>query len=272
MSDDGGKCVATILGCGSSGGVPRTNGDWGVCDPSVPENRRTRCSLLIQRWASQSDVPTNVLVDTSPDMRQQLISANVRHLDAVLYTHDHADQTHGIDDLRSFAYAARKQVKVHLDKPTYKSLSARFGYCFEGKGGYPAILDARIDLEPGESTIIHGPSGAIEAMVMEQDHGFIRSLGFRFGDLAYCNDVVRLPEETFEALKGVTTLILDTLRYEPHPTHAHLDQALSWIERVAPEKAILTNLHIDLDYNKLKAELPRNVSPAFDGMQIQFSH
>ena len=257
-----------ILGCGSSGGVPRINGDWGICDPNEPKNRRTRCSVLLRKWQAGNNNPTEVLIDTSPDMREQLLAANIKKLDAVVYTHDHADQSHGIDDLRAIAYANKLRLPVFMDKPTAVSLMGRFAYCFHGAGGYPSILEGSDEIEIGKVLTIDGDGGALNLVPMEQQHGRIISLGFRVGPIAYCNDTMHLPEKTFDALKGVQTLIVDALRYTEHPSHAHLDMALGWIDRVKPKQAILTNLHIDMDYQTLCRELPDNVVPAFDGMEI----
>ncbi len=263
------QTILRVLGCGSSGGVPRLNGDWGVCNPANPKNRRTRCSALVSRRIPGREGTTQVLIDTSPDMREQLLSAQVRRLDAVLYTHDHADQVHGIDDLRVLAYTARRRLPVHMDVPTFETLNSRFGYCFEGAGGYPAILEPLIDLDPGVEVSIDGPGGPISFLCLEQDHGRgVRSLGFRIGNMAYCNDVVGLPDHTLDALKGVRVLIVDALRFLPHPTHAHLELALEWIERVKPERALLTNLHIDMDYEVLCNRLPEHIRPAYDGIEI----
>ncbi len=257
-----------ILGCGSSGGVPRINGDWGACDPTEPKNRRLRCSVLVRRWQSGGTEPTQVLIDTSPDMREQLLAAGVKKLDAVVYTHDHADQSHGIDDLRAIAYSNKMRLPVFMDKPTAASLMDRFAYCFHGAGGYPSILDGSDCIEIGQILSIDGDGGELELLPLYQQHGRIRSLGFRMGPIAYCNDTMDLPEETLSVLSGVDTFIVDALRYSAHPSHAHLDMALGWIERIKPKQAILTNLHIDMDYRTLCAELPQNVVPAFDGMEI----
>lgn len=248
----------TILGCGSSGGVPRIGNDWGACDPANPKNRRRRCSILVQ------EADTTVLVDTSPDMREQLLDAGVSDLDGVVWTHDHADQTHGLDDLRVIAIRHRRRLEVWGDAVTLKRLKAKFGYCFpEGaQGGYPAILNDHL---------IEGPFtiGALDFRPFEQDHGTMTSLGFRIGPLAYANDVVDLDDAAFEAMAGAELMIVDALRYMPHPTHAHLDRALEWIERVRPRRAVLTNLHVDLDYETLRRELPEGVVPAHDGMEIR---
>ena len=259
-----------ILGCGSSGGVPRIDGNWGDCDPTEEKNKRSRCSILVTGRRSGSDESTQVLIDTSPDMRAQLLSAGVNRLDAVLYTHDHADQCHGIDDLRALAYGMRRLIPVYCDQHTYKSLSKRFGYCFEGKGFYPPILDARVELTPLETTVIDGPGGAISFLAVDQVHGEIHSLGFRFGRYGYCNDVNILPDESLSAMKGVDAFIVDALRYSPHVSHAHLELALEWIKIVGAKHSVLTNLHIDMDYRTLEAELPRGVVPAYDGLSLSY--
>ena len=204
-----------ILGCGSSGGVPRVDGDWGACDPLEAKNHRTRCSILITGTRPGCDNETQFLVDSSPDFRRQFLESGAKHLDAVIFTHDHADQCHGIDDLRVLAYGMRRRMPVYMNLETYKTLSNRFAYCFEGKGDYPAILDAHIELEPLVPKDIPGAAGSMTFLPVDQEHGRIRSLGFRFGSFAYCNDVNVLPDESIEALKGVETLIVDALRYTP---------------------------------------------------------
>lgn len=247
----------TILGCGSSGGVPRIGGDWGVCDPNNPKNRRRRCSILVQ------DAATTVLIDTSPDMREQLLDAEVTDLDGVVWTHDHADQTHGLDDLRAIAIRHRRRVNVWGDAETLRRLKAKFGYCFpEGTtGAYPAILnDHLID---GDFQV-----GTLQFIPFQQDHGTMSSLGFRISGLSYANDVVQLDDTAFDVMAGSDVMIVDALRYTPHPTHAHLERALEWIDRVQPREAILTNMHVDLDYETLKKELPAGVIPAYDGMVV----
>jgi phosphoribosyl 1,2-cyclic phosphate phosphodiesterase len=258
---------AVILGSGYSGGVPRADGLWGACDPAEPKNRRTRCSLLVRRRSAGGE--TAVLVDTSPDLRLQTASAGATRLDAVLYTHDHADQAHGIDDLRAFFLNSGRRVPCYMDAPTRRNLARRFGYVFEGENGYPPVADL-LDLPPfGEPWTVDGPGGAIPVTGFDQDHGVVRSLGFRFGSIAYSSDVVDLPPESFEILAGVDTWIVDALRWKPHPTHAHVARALEWIDRIRPRHAVLTNLHHDLDYNALAAELPEGVEPAYDGMVLQ---
>lgn len=263
-----GTLRVTILGCGSSGGVPRATGDWGVCDPNEPKNRRTRCGIMLQKWSGQAtsaSEATTVLIDTPPELRQQLAEAGPSHLDGVLISHDHADQIHGFDDIRAFAIKQRKQMRVWIDASTRTSFMRRFGYCFVTEGGYPAIaLDAGM-LKPLEPVTIDGPGGALDVLPLEQDHGFSKSLGFRVGDVAYSNDLVNMPEPTFDALDGLKLWIVDALRDTPHPTHAHVGKALEWIERLKPARSVLTNMHIDLDYRALKARLPLGVEPAYDG-------
>ena len=255
-----------ILGSGSSGGVPRADGNWGACDPAEPRNHRTRCSLLVRRKGEGRE--TTVLVDTAPDLRLQTAAAGVKHVDAVLYTHDHADQTHGIDDLRAFLLTSGRRIPAYMDAPTRERLTSRFDYVFFGGGGYPPLLEAR-DMPPlNQGWSLDGPSGPVPVTAFDQDHGGVRSLGFRFGSIAYSSDVVGFPEASFEALAGVDVWIVDALRWTAHPTHAHVGRALEWIERVKPRRAILTNLHIDLDYHALAARLPAGVEPAYDGMTI----
>lgn len=252
----------TILGCGTSGGVPRVGGQdgrgaWGDCDPDEPRNRRRRCSILVQQGA------TTVLVDTSPDCREQLIDAGVAHLDAVIWTHEHADQCHGIDDIRPLALRDGP-LDGWADARTMGILKQRFGYCFssEASGLYNPIYQPRL---------IDGPFSvrSIPVTPFQQDHGTIPSLGLRFGPIGYANDVVRLDEAALAALEGVDVLVVDAMRYRPHPTHAHVDRALEWIARIRPRHAILTNLHVDLDYATLRRELPQGVEPAYDGMVVE---
>lgn len=259
----------TILGCGSSAGVPRADGAWGACDPADPRNRRTRCSMMARRLSPEGrERQTTVVVDASPEFRQQVVAAEARRLDALLLTHDHADQCHGIDDIRAFALVQRRRITCWMDAATYASLERRFGYIFNGEALYPAIADARITPPHGHVWDIDGPSGPIAVMTFDQDHGGIRSLGYRIGNMAYSSDVVDLPEESFALLGNLDVWIIDTLRYTPHPTHAHLDRALEWIARMKPKRAILTNLHIDLDFAELSSRLPAGVEAAYDGLRF----
>lgn len=272
MSEHG-TFALTILGCGSSGGVPRIGGPdgagfWGACDPKNPKNRRRRCSVVLRQASAAGE--TTILVDTSPDMKDQLIDARVTRADAVLLTHDHADQLHGLDDLRQVAMNMRKRVDVHSDADTFKGVMERFGYCFTQPQGsdYPPILNAHIIPEPFALFAINGAGGDIPVLAFGQAHGRIRSLGFRFGPIAYSPDVDGLDDAAFAALAGVAVWIVDALRYTPHPSHSHLARTLEWIARVKPKRAILTNMHVDLDYETLQRELPAGVEPAYDGMRI----
>ncbi len=258
----------TILGCGSSGGVPRPALGWGDCDPSNPKNRRRRCSLLIER-TNERGGKTTVLIDTSPDMREQLLDAGVDWIDGVLYTHDHADHTHGIDDLRPFFIRERRRIDVFLDAPTSRSLHAKFGYCFACPPGseYPPIVNEH-RLVPGQSVTIDGKGGAITALPLLHQHGDMPALGFRIGNVAYSPDLNGMPEDSIEALTGADLWIVDALRHRPHPSHFSLTDALAWIERLKPKQAILTNLHSDLDYEATAAALPGHVRLAYDGLKI----
>ncbi len=262
----------TVLGSGSSGGVPRADGDWGACDPTEPRNRRRRCSMLLRYWQGEqgaSAEATTVLIDTSPDLREQLIGAGANRLDGVLYTHAHADQAHGIDDLRAVAYRMRRRIRVWMDAATREDMLPRFRYCFEGFGDYPPIVHLQDELRAFEPVIVDGPGGALEATPLLQDHGGgVASLGFRVGRFGYSNDVVRLPEETLAALGGLDLWVADALRDHPHPTHSHVEQTLGWAERLKPKHTVLTNLHIDLDYRTLASRLPEGVEPAYDGQVL----
>ena len=256
-----------ILGCGSSGGVPRVAQGWGACDPSNPRNRRRRCSILL-RQQSEAGM-TTVLVDTSPDLREQLIDAGVKKLDGVIFTHEHADHTHGIDDLRPLVIHNRRLIDVYQDETTAAILRNRFDYCFQTPEGseYPPLLrDHRI--VAGTSFSIDGAGGRIECLPIMLHHGAIDALGLRFGDIAYTPDVNAIPEESAELLQGLDCWIIDALRITPHPSHFRLDEALGWINRLQPKRAVLTNLHTDLDYETLARMLPENVVPAYDGMVV----
>lgn len=258
----------TILGCGSSAGVPRIGGFWGDCDPENPKNRRRRCSLLVERVGAAGT--TRVLIDTSPDMREQLLSVGIGTLDAVVFTHAHADHVHGIDDLRQVVFNTHERLPVWADGPTQEALLSRFGYAFvQPKGSpYPPILDLYNIAGAFEVT---GPGGPIPFQPFEADHGAMDALGFRIAGLAYLPDAVVIPEESWPHLMGLEVFIVDALRRKPHPTHAHLALALEWIARARPERAVLTNMHIDLDYATVEAETPAHVTPAFDGMVIELS-
>lgn len=263
------KLIATILGCGSSGGVPRLGSGWGACDPKEPKNRRKRCSLLVQRTSECGC--TTVLVDTGPDMRQQLLDADVKMVDGVLYTHDHADHTHGIDDLRVLALHGGKRIDAYADHYTAEVLNRRFAYCFATPPGsqYPPIININ-RLTPGKPMQIDGAGGAIVAIPFSQPHGDVEALGFRFGSLAYSSDLNDLLDESVALLAGLDIWVIDALRHKPHPSHFSVSEALAWIDRLKPKRAVLTNLHTDLDYETLKQSLPPHVEPAYDGMRLEF--
>jgi phosphoribosyl 1,2-cyclic phosphate phosphodiesterase len=258
----------TILGCGSSGGVPRPALGWGDCDPNNPKNRRRRTSLLVERLGPGG--VTRVLVDTSPDLREQLLDAEADSLDGVFYTHEHADHVHGIDDLRGYFIKQRRLIDVYLAAHTAKIVRARFDYCFESPPGsdYPPIVRER-RFVAGQPITVEGHGGPITGLPILQTHGDTPSFGFRFGRVAYSCDLSDLPPESVAALADNDVWILDALRYRPHPSHFSVADALGWIERLKPRRAILTNLHSDLDYEKLRSELPPRVEPAFDGMTIE---
>jgi phosphoribosyl 1,2-cyclic phosphate phosphodiesterase len=257
----------TILGCGSSGGVPRVGQGWGACDPTNPKNLRRRCSLLLERAGEAGK--TIVLIDMSPDLRAQLLGENVDHLDAILLTHPHADHTHGIDDVRPLVIKAKHKIDLHMDEESSKVVHGHFDYIFvtpEGSYYPPLLCDKR--LTPGEICVVEGPGGAIEAMPFRLDHGEIPSLGFRFGDIAYTPDLNGIPASSRAYLENLDLWIVDALRYTPHPSHFSVSETLDWIERLQPKRAILTNMHVDLDFERLRSELPANVEPAYDGMRI----
>ena len=255
-----------VLGCGSSAGVPRIGGDWGTCDPSDPRNRRSRCSIIVERTTGAGT--TRALVDTTPDLRTQLLAAGVGLLDGVAWTHAHADHIHGIDDLRTVVQNRRARLPVWADPETGDLLLTRFAYVFVAPAGslYPPILDLRTIDGPFE---IGGAGGAIRLEPFCVRHGRIEALGFRIGDFAYLPDVSEIPEDAWPALAALGTLMVDALRREPHPTHAHLARSLEWIARLAPRRAILTNMHNDLDYATLAAELPAGIRPAHDGLVFE---
>jgi phosphoribosyl 1,2-cyclic phosphate phosphodiesterase len=255
----------TILGCGSSMGVPRPALGWGACDPKNPKNRRRRTSLLVERRGDKGT--TRALVDTSPDLREQLMDADVSWLDGVLMTHEHADHCHGIDDLRPLFVRKRRRLDMYLSEPASQVIRSRFEYCFVTPKGseYPPIVNEH-RLVPGQPITINGEGGPITALPILQQHGDIVSLGFRVGGFAYSCDLSGMPPESAAALEDLDVWVVDALRYTPHPSHFCLADALAWIERLKPKRAILTNLHADLDYETLRKQLPDHVVPAYDGM------
>ena len=257
----------TILGCGSSAGVPRPALGWGRCDPNNPKNRRRRCSLLAERTSNIGT--TRVVIDTSPDLREQLIDTNVDHIDAVFLTHEHADQTHGIDDLRSVVLHQRRRIPVYLNQSTAKDIMHRFSYCFVSPPGsdYPPIVTQHA-IEAGESQTIEGKGGDVTLSAFILKHGSIPALGYRIGDTAYTPDVSDIPRESWPLLENLDLWIVDGLRYAAHPSHFSVSDALAWIERFKPRHAVITNLHSDLDYEELRVSLPPQVQPAYDGMRL----
>ncbi|TYC58734.1 MBL fold metallo-hydrolase [Rhodobacterales bacterium] len=260
----------TILGCGSSGGVPRVGNDWGDCDPLNPKNRRRRCSVLVEQKGP--DGSTIALIDTGPDMREQLLDAGVGHLDAVLYTHAHADHLHGIDDLRAFWVKTKQRVPVYMDDVTYERASEAFSYCFRTPAGsnYPPILD-RHPMQAGSPVSVTGAGGTLVFLPFLVAHGDIDALGFRIADTAYVPDVSDIYDESVKFLENLDFLVLDCLRHNPHPSHFHLEKSLTWTRKLNPKKAIFTNLHNDLDYETLGRDLPDSVYPAYDGLQLMLT-
>ncbi|MBX2806975.1 MAG: MBL fold metallo-hydrolase [Hyphomicrobiales bacterium] len=258
----------TILGCGASPGVPQIDGKWGVCDPANPKNRRSRCALLVERH--DHDKRTTLLVDTGPDIRQQLLAAGVAKLDGVFYTHDHADHTHGIDDLRMISYRRRKLIDVYCTDYTRSVLEKRFDYCFASQdgNGYPPILQGH-SIQPGEAIRIEGEGGPIMVIPFLQYHGGIESLGFRFGNVAYSSDLHDMPEASLPLLKGLDCWIVDALRPSKHSSHFSFHEALEWIERVGPKRAVLTHMNIDMDYETVQRQTPDHIEPAYDGMRFE---
>jgi phosphoribosyl 1,2-cyclic phosphate phosphodiesterase len=258
----------TILGCGSSGGVPRIGpAGWGACDPNNPRNRRLRCSILVERGSG--DAKTQVLVDTSPDLREQMLRANVQRLDGIIMTHPHADHTHGIDDMRPLVISMRRRITMWMDEATSADVRSKFSYIFETPHGssYPPLLnEARIIHR--ELVRVDGPGGAIEALPFRLNHGEIDALGLRFGGIAYTPDLNGIPEESLPFLQDLDLWIVDALRYTPHPSHFSVAETLDWIARLKPKRAVITNMHSDLDYERLAKEIPAGVVPAYDRMRI----
>jgi len=258
----------TILGCGSSGGVPRVGAGWGACDPHNPKNRRRRCAILVEQKATDGGI-TQVLIDTGPDMREQLLDQGTVHLDAILLTHQHADHTHGIDDVRPLVIQQKDRIDIHMDEVTAEVMRSKFSYIFQTAEGsqYPPLLNEH-RLIHGQTCTIGGQGGTLSFLPFRLEHGDIDALGFRIGDMAYSPDVNGIPPESIGFLEGLDIWIVDALRYQPHSTHFCLAETLEWIARLKPRRAILTNLHTDLDFDRLRGELPENVEPAFDGLRV----
>ncbi|WP_299363883.1 MBL fold metallo-hydrolase [uncultured Paracoccus sp.] len=261
---------ATILGCGSSGGVPRLGGHWGACDPSNPRNRRRRCSLLVERDGPQGT--TRMLVDTGPDLVPQLTDAGVGVLDAVVWTHPHADHIHGIDDLRQIVHNTGRVLPGWADTPTSRALRSRFGYIFQTPAGSPYPPVVALNLIDGAFRL-GGRGGPLDVIPFRVEHGSITALGLRIsGDgpaLVYLPDVKSIPDAAWPAIMGAELFICDALRWTPHPSHAHLDQALQWIERSGAPRAVITNMHLDMNYDDVQAATPDHVVPAHDGLVLQ---
>jgi phosphoribosyl 1,2-cyclic phosphate phosphodiesterase len=249
-----------MLGCGTSFGVPRIGNDWGACDPAEPRNRRRRVSILVEHEGAR------ILVDTSPDLREQLLDAGVEDLDAVIWTHDHADHCHGIDDLRAIFHARGAPVPGFGRGDTLATLQARFGYAFEGKGGYPAVIDGAI--LPDEMMV-----GPIRVTAVDQPHGAITSAGLRFEangrSIGYSTDCNELTDNMAMLFQGIDVWVVDALRRRPHPTHPHLEQTLRWVDALRPACAILTHMDNSMDYRTLLAELPAGVEPGYDGLEVE---
>ena len=258
-----GAVKATILGCGPSGGIPTIAEGWGDCDPDNPRNRRLRPSIMVEKGDAR------VLVDTSPDLRQQLLNVGVNRLSAVLYTHAHADHLHGIDDLRGVNKVMNAPIDVYADAETVRHLTQRFEYATtplppDAKMYYKPVLDVH-EIAPGQRLQLAG----MDIMAFDQDHGYSRTLGFRFGPLAYSTDLLDLPEDSFKALDGVHTWIIGVFSLKAHWTHAHVEKALDWVARVKPARAVLTHLGPSIDYGRLSRSLPKGVEAAYDGMVIE---
>ena len=250
----------TLLGCGSSFGVPRADGNWGKCDPSEIKNNRTRCSALI------SFTNKRILIDTSPDLRSQLIKNKVRNINAVLYSHLHADQTHGINDLRVFYMNNKKKIEIYADKFTRSYLKSNFLYCFINRYGYPPILDLK---SIKKDIVFKSKKKIVNIKCIPVKHGLIESLSFIINKkCAYASDVNEIYKKDFHYFKNLKFLIIDCLRLKKHPSHFNLDQVLELVKILKPKKTILTNLHSDLDYNYLLKNLPNNVIPGYDGLSV----
>ncbi|AHA28065.1 MBL fold metallo-hydrolase [Candidatus Liberibacter americanus] len=260
----------TILGCASSQSVPRITGDWGNCDPSEPKNRRTRSSLKVS-LISEFGGYTNIIIDTGPDFYYQMLRENVSSIDAVLYTHEHADHIHGIDDLRGYFLKYNKPINIYAAKGCMNRLYQCFSYCFKKPEGssYPPIAESFIIDMDKDFFCIDGEGGIIKVIPILQHHGKIYSLGFRFGNVAYCTDVSYFPDESLEKLKDLDVLVIGALKNDAHSSHFSLSEALKKIELIKPKRAILTHMHIDLDYKSVLESTPEYIVPAFDGMQFE---
>jgi len=260
----------TLLGTGSSGGVPRVGNQWGNCDPANAKNRRRRCAMLVTKRLDSNE-QTTLLIDAGADLREQLLTAKVTQLDSVLLTHPHADHIFGLDDLRQLALSLGKSINVHMDEQTSEIVLRAFGYCFRQAPGsnYPAFCN-EIRIFHDKTVDVTGAAGLVHANPIKVEHGDIHALGFRIGDLAYIPDIKRISnEQAWRQLDNLSILVIDALRYRNHPAHMCLDESLAFIERVHPGRAVLTNMHSDLDYNALLKSLPEGVEPGYDGLTIE---
>lgn len=253
----------TVLGCGASAGVPRIGNDWGDCDPLNPRNRRSRASILIQ------SATTTVLVDTGPDLRQQLLAAEVSSIDAIIWTHGHGDHLNGIDEIRQINRLMNRVIPAYAQSACLKTVEQCFPHVFKplppGSGFIKPTLTPHSVAEVGELNL-----GDLSLRVTSLDHGFgVKTMGIRIGDFAYCTDVVELTADNFAALSGVRHWLVDCLGHRPHPTHSHLAKTIGWIDRLRVEQGYLTHLDIDMDYDSLRASLPPHIQPAYDGMVIE---
>ena len=250
----------TILGCGSSLGIPRIDGYYGSCDPKNKKNVRSRCSALIR---SEN---LNILFDTSPDIKSQLLANKIKNIDKVFYTHTHADQTHGINELRVFALKNKKKIPIYADVVTKKNLKNTFGYCFKNYKNYPSILDAKT---LKDKHVMKDLKSKIVIKSLKVHHGSIKSICYIINDkCAYAPDVNKIDKKNLKKLKNLKYLIVDCLRYNFHPTHFNLEDVLELIKKIKPKNTILTNLSNEIDYNEIKKFLPKNVIPAYDGLTL----
>ena len=263
----------TVLGCGSSTGVPRVGNIWGNCDPDNPKNRRLRSSLLVEKLGS--DGITRVLIDTGPDLRAQLLSANIQHLDGVLYTHGHADHMHGIDDLRGLFILNRRRVPIYCDAPTLARIREGFEYCIDAPEGgfYPPILEHRL-ITAEQRFEVNGQGGPLAVWPVLHHHGPIDSLGFRFGSFLYSPDISAMPAASEWHFESVKTWMLDALRLTPHPSHYSLEESLAAAESRSIAEVYLTHMHSDLDYETVNSDTPAHVQPCYDGLviEIEYTH
>lgn len=254
----------TVLGCGHSLGVPVIGCDCAVCLSDNPKNKRLRVSVLLEING------INIVIDTSPDFRQQMLRANIRKIDAVLYTHDHADHIHGLDDLRQFNVLQKDVIPVFSNSEIMASIQKRFSYAFLPKPTENAMFRPSLTANILPDVPIHEfMAEDIKVTAFEQKHGKSSTLGYRIGDFAYSTDVNMLPESAFDALKGVKCWVVDCLRYTPSYSHSHLELTLEWIKRVKPERAILTHMAHEFDYDKLSSELPAGIFAGFDSMVLE---